>query len=117
MASPRGAAEVGGGMMASRTPAKHPSVVRLRPVPDHDRLRRYDLPAPPTSLVGRDRDVAAVAQALRSGVRLLTLTGPGGVGKTRLAIAVAAAVADHYAGGIAFVSLAPIRDPVSIAPV
>ena len=70
------------------------------------------LPTPVSSFVGRDREVAAVSALLhRDGARLVTLTGPGGVGKTRLALRVAEQLAPHISGGISFVSLAPLRDP------
>ncbi len=65
------------------------------------------MPAPPTPLIGRDDDVAALVAALRGAAaaapaRLVTLTGPGGVGKTRLALAVAADVAAWFPDGVAF---------------
>ncbi len=70
------------------------------------------LPIPLTPLVGREREVAAVCKLVRQDhVRLVTLTGPGGVGKTRLAIRVAAELSDEFAAGVAFVSLAAVRDP------
>lgn len=72
----------------------------------------FNLPAQLTPLLGREQDTAQVCALLRrSEVRLLTLLGPGGVGKTRLALAAATELYDEFGDGVAFVSLAPIRDP------
>src|SRR6516164_1300704 len=68
------------------------------------------LPKPLTSFIGRERELAQAKQLL-AGSYLVTLTGPGGSGKTRLCIAVAAAVAGDYPDGVYFVPLAPVRDP------
>lgn len=76
---------------------------------------RSRMPRPRTSFVGREYEIAQ-ARNLLQGNRLLTLTGPGGCGKTRLAIALAAGVTDRFAQGVQFVSLAAIRDP-SLVPV
>ena len=87
----------------------------LRQDPSLD-LARADvrLPAPVTSLVGREAETAAVLELL-TGARLVTLTGPGGIGKTRLAIAIGARAAAAYDDGARFVSLADVADPALVA--
>jgi hypothetical protein len=72
-------------------------------------------PAPVSSLVARGEEVAAVSRLLGQG-RLVTLTGPGGVGKTRVAIAAARGLIAGFPGGIAFVPLGPLRDPTAVLP-
>src|SRR5688500_2646560 len=74
-----------------------------------------DLPAPVSALIGRAREVAEVRRLVATG-RLVTLTGPGGIGKTRLALAVAQEVGDAFTDGVAFVSLAAVRDPDLVVP-
>jgi predicted ATPase len=75
------------------------------------------LPASLDSFVGRDEDTDALESLLRAGRdRLITLTGPGGVGKTRLALAAAARAADGFRGGACFIDLAPLRDPAGVVP-
>ncbi len=92
---------------AERGPTARPPPVTARP------SSRVRLPVPPMELIGREAEVAAAAALLRpapSAVRLLTLTGPGGVGKTRLALAVADVLEDAYSDAVVFVDLAPLRD-------
>jgi predicted ATPase/DNA-binding SARP family transcriptional activator len=74
-------------------------------------LRR--LPSPPTTFIGREAEREQLISLL-STTRLLTLTGTGGVGKTRLAISVAAEIAEEYKDGVCFVDLAPLQDPTRV---
>jgi predicted ATPase len=74
-----------------------------------------NLPAELSSFVGREAELAELADALR-GTRLLTLSGPGGVGKTRLALQLAADQADRYADGVWLASLGGLADPALVAP-
>lgn len=74
--------------------------------------RPTNLPAPPTSFIGREQQVEQVRDLLRQPeVRLLTLTGPGGTGKTRLSIESAGGLLDDFEHGIFFVALATLSDP------
>jgi predicted ATPase/class 3 adenylate cyclase/Tfp pilus assembly protein PilF len=73
-------------------------------------LYRTNLPVPATPFLGREHDLAAVTGLLQE-TRLLTLTGPGGTGKTRLGLQAVASVAEDYPDGVFWVSLAPLRDP------
>ncbi len=76
-----------------------------------------NLPVQPTPFIGREKEVAGVAALLsREHVRLLTLSGPGGTGKTRLGLQVADELSDRFAEGVFFVNLAPIRDPEFVLP-
>ena len=81
------------------------------PVPrDGDRFD--NLPTPPNALVGRERDVAALQDMLWDpSTRLVTVTGPGGIGKTRLAIEAASQLVDDFEDGVCFVGLAALREP------
>jgi non-specific serine/threonine protein kinase len=75
------------------------------------------LPAPATRLIGRERDIAMVRDCLQAdGARLVTLTGPGGTGKTRLAIEVATQVTEAFPDGVVFVDLAPLSHPDQVVP-
>jgi predicted ATPase len=79
-------------------------------------LPQSNVPAPASSLVGRRRELEEVTNALRGDTRVLTLTGPGGSGKTRLAIEAANMLAGELADGAFFVALDAIRDPALLLP-
>jgi predicted ATPase/DNA-binding XRE family transcriptional regulator len=82
-----------------------------------DELSTPSLPVPPTMLLGRDADVTTLRQWLaESAARLITLTGPGGVGKTRLALELARVIATEGTTRVVFVTLAPIRNSAFVAP-
>jgi transcriptional regulator with XRE-family HTH domain len=81
-------------------------------------LRLGNLPAPLTTLIGRTQEVAVLQdRLLRPDVRLLTLVGPPGIGKTRLALQAAADLGENFADGAYFIALASISDPALVASV
>ena len=76
-----------------------------------------NLPAPLTSLIGREQNLATLCDILRNTqVRLLTLTGPGGIGKTQLALRIAEDLVDAFKEGVFFVALASLTDPALLIP-
>lgn len=77
-------------------------------------ISNTNLPRPASSFVGRGKEVADVVALLRDGARLVTLTGPGGSGKTRLSIEAAAELVGDHNAGTFWVELAPIRDPALV---
>ena len=107
-------------------PAPTPPVAQVVPAPPTDEVRESSgwagtavrgaptLPAPLTSFIGRESELAAAQRAL-AGTRLLTLSGPGGIGKTRLALQVAAAVLPGYGDGVWLVDLAPVAEDAGVA--
>ena len=104
--------------MADPTPAdrQRPQPVPFARVGERERIGA-PLPDPLTSFVGRERDLAAVGALLRAGnVRLLTMIGSGGVGKTRLALRVAAEARAEFTDGVGYVPLAAVADPELVVP-
>ena len=77
-------------------------------------LSNTNLPRPASSFVGREREVSEVASLLRDGTRLLSLTGPGGTGKTRLAVEAGVELVPEFKNGVFWVGLAALRDPVLV---
>ena len=105
--------------MTSASASAHPPAVPTLPVTlaPHEARVAPSLPAPPAVLVGREREAAALRDlVLRPDVRLVAMTGPGGVGKTRLALEVAAGLEPDFPGGVWFVPLAAIADPGLVLP-
>jgi predicted ATPase/class 3 adenylate cyclase len=95
-------------IVADGLPSDFPAVRSLDARPNN-------LPTQLTTFVGRDAELEAAARLL-AGTRLLTLTGPGGTGKTRLSLQLAARSSDDFPDGIFFVPLEPIRDRMLVAP-
>jgi predicted ATPase/DNA-binding SARP family transcriptional activator len=91
------------------------AILRSDPALELPTIAPSNLPAQATPLVGRERELAEVLELLRE-KRLLTLTGTGGVGKTRLAQQAASELADEFRDGVWFVSLAALRDPELVLP-
>jgi predicted ATPase len=80
--------------------------------------RPANIPVQRTAFVGREKEIAAAKELLVSkDIRLLTITGPGGIGKTRLGVEIATGLQENFPGGIHFVPLSPLRDPALIASV
>ena len=96
----------------SMTQALEPPATVQHPAPD---ARLRGLPAPVDDVIGREREEAELRRLLAT-TRLLTLTGPGGVGKTRLALAAAHAVAASFPDGVCVVDLAPLDEPALVLP-
>ena len=96
-------------LLASSRPPLHATAV--------EELTRVSLPLPLTALLGRETDLGALRALLADpAARLITLVGPGGVGKTRLALELARAIADEGGCNVLFVGLAAIRNPAFVAP-
>src|SRR5439155_9044485 len=87
-----------------------------RDFPPVKSLNTTNLPVAANPLVGRATELAELSEMLVDGERLVTLTGPGGSGKTRLSLQVAAEVLDDFPGGVFFVPLAPLESPELVRP-
>ncbi|MCD6032071.1 MAG: transcriptional regulator, family, partial [Thermomicrobiales bacterium] len=96
------------------SPSSRPAFRSLAPLSGSPAAR---LPVFPGSFVGRATEIAAIRSLLADGgPHLVTLTGPGGTGKTRLAVAIATALRDTFPDGVGFVDLAPLSDPTLVMP-
>ena len=97
-------------------PQSQPAAIRAAPDRGTE-YRRPTVPVPPGRLFGRDADIAALTELLLDNdVRLVTLTGPGGVGKTRLALELASRTADRFAGNVTFAGLSSLAEPARVLP-
>jgi predicted ATPase/class 3 adenylate cyclase len=97
-------------LTVSDLPAEFPS---LKSLPRH----LQNLPVQPTPFLGREQEVRNLCELLRRPqVQLVTLTGPGGMGKTRLAMQVAAELSDQFADGVFLIPLAPVNEPEQVMP-
>ena len=106
------------GRAALLVAARPGGAVRASAPPEPGVAARFDeLPVPLTPLLGRDDDLVRLAELLGGAAcRLLTLVGPGGTGKTRLALALAGRLRDNFAAGAVFVDLSPLGDPPLVLP-
>jgi predicted ATPase/DNA-binding CsgD family transcriptional regulator len=104
-------------------PDKHGSHATFQPVPGDPNvpanppllMTQHNLPIMLGSLIGREQEQADVLRlVVVQGIRLVTLTGPGGVGKTRLALQAVRQLGEHFQDGVVFVSLAPVSDPALV---
>ncbi|NND71776.1 MAG: hypothetical protein HKN43_09360, partial [Rhodothermales bacterium] len=83
-------------------------------VQDFGALIDIPAPTPASAIIGRSLEIDEVTTTLRTDIRLATITGPGGTGKTRLAVEVAKELKDDFPGGFAFVQLSPVTDPAMV---
>jgi predicted ATPase/transcriptional regulator with XRE-family HTH domain len=100
------------GLARSGEAAVIPLIIQVEQPRAASEPRPNNLSAPPTAILGREREIGATcALLLRGDVRLLTLNGPPGIGKTRLALHIGEALLSHFSDGVFFVPLAPVSDP------
>src|SRR5439155_5467372 len=110
LVGPDGLRDLGRHRLKDRTAAERVYQVGDGEFPPLKSLNRTNLPIASTALIGRERELAELRDLFAGGARLVTITGAGGSGKTRLALQVAAELADAYPDGVFFVALAPIPD-------
>src|SRR5215212_3512491 len=95
----------------------HPDLPRDIDLPAASDQQTRNFPPALTPFLGREEQVSAIAELVTApNVHLVTLTGPGGIGKTRLAIKVGERLASSFTGGAVFVDLSPLRDPAQVLP-